>query len=763
MNREMKTSSIASVYLTQCIEELYLFVRGKHYSIKAGAITDLQAPEIFCTDVFFSMPPNQQFSGLAKTIIHPEDAEKLDYYLTNLRLPEDVDFRIITPSGSLRKIRLNASSRIETESIFNLTNDLLLSSQLELKQLQQKELLLNEHRKAVNIVQLYTDTGNWHYNEVTGDTYYSDNCYRIFGLPAQGLNAHPNTFTRFIHPEDALSLNQAIETTLAKHLPLHLSFRIIRQDGVVRHLSQTTYWAFNEVGQNVVYGLIEDTTEKTEKDKEGELKSYSLIHTNTILQQILKLYTIANFEYHYHTKAFYCSSNLQKIAGIKDEYFSHDLKSIFQIGDNSERQKLEDAYNDAINNKVVPDLEFKTLLQDGKSKYLKLTCRIVETYDGDCLIGFLKDITLNTAMQLQIDALKEQSTIQKELSSTIENSCGTGTLLFDYSSTNLTASDNCLRLFDQRTKTGSLTKNDLVSRVHNDDKLLISSLFTTPFTENEKQVKVRIPTGNKVRSLLATVKPLQSNPQLMSAIFYDITAVEDLTNRINDHSSTMRQIADNSEDALLILDDNYCIKFWNNKCDMAFQVKEDAAIGMNFFEIAPGLKRSVIFDAFQRALNGETILLPIKAELPVYKSIEINISPFKDHNENITGLVLLLKGTAVKGFNHAVNHQSNLINNVLELSCQSIIVLDNNMNYLYWNKKAEEDFGVTALSILGKNILEFFPFEDYKEYFNGFRKVLKGETVIIPSVYNEKFTENILAPVKDENGYITMILWITRH
>ena len=31
MDREMKVGHIASFYYTQCIEELFLFVRGKHY------------------------------------------------------------------------------------------------------------------------------------------------------------------------------------------------------------------------------------------------------------------------------------------------------------------------------------------------------------------------------------------------------------------------------------------------------------------------------------------------------------------------------------------------------------------------------------------------------------------------------------------------------------------------------------------------------------------------------------------------------------
>ena len=717
-------------------------------TIREGAITDLQATEVFCTDIFYSIPDHPRFSEVAKTIIHPEDVEDLSNNLSKLRLKEETVFRIITNSGAERKIILTASARIEQESLFNQANEVFVTSKLELSRLHLKEQVYNEQRKAENIAQLHTDSGNWHYNEVTGNTYYSDNCYRIFGLPVQGLNAHPNTFTPFIHPEDSSSLHQAIETMLKKHLPLHLNFRIIRQDGVVRHLFQITHWTFNELGQNILHGLIQDITEKKEQEHAEEMKNHILDHTKELLQQVQKLSSIAHFEYYYNTKAFYYSSNLEKLSGIKRDSFSSDFKSLFLIGDTKESQKLEEAYNNAINHKIAPDLEFKTIVQDGKSRYLKMTGCVIKSFDGDCLIGFLKDITAETVVQIQLERSSKQNAIQKELLTTVENNTGAATILFDYKTPYVTTNNNGYRFFDQKPKSSLLTKNDLLSRIHHEDQLLLDAIFSVPFIENEKQLKIRIQIGNKLRSLLVFVKHVTSNPQLISAIFYDVTASEDLTIRLNHHLATMQELAYNIEDALIILDPNYCITFWNNKCDLIFQTKQDDAIGMNFFEVAPAFKRTTVFESFHKALNGENMMMPLNGEFPTYTLIEIKLRPLKNHLEQITGLVLSIKDKGRKEMDEQVGQWSNLITKVLEYTSQPVIVLDNNLNYLFWNKKAEEEYNVCASSIIGRNILEFFPFHDCEDYFNGFRKVLKGETVVIDSTSTkERFKQNVLSPV----------------
>jgi PAS domain S-box-containing protein len=105
------------------------------------------------------------------------------------------------------------------------------------------------------------------------------------------------------------------------------------------------------------------------------------------------------------------------------------------------------------------------------------------------------------------------------------------------------------------------------------------------------------------------------------------------------------------------------------------------------------------------------------------------------------------------------------IEKLLEASVDRIIVLDRNMNYQYWNTKAENYYGISRNEVVGRNILELFPgFVDDPSY-ESFRNALKGITVHIPASKNldnrKGYFETYLIPIKDDkNNEVTGILWI---
>jgi PAS domain S-box-containing protein len=81
------------------------------------------------------------------------------------------------------------------------------------------------------------------------------------------------------------------------------------------------------------------------------------------------------------------------------------------------------------------------------------------------------------------------------------------------------------------------------------------------------------------------------------------------------------------------------------------------------------------------------------------------------------------------------------------------------MNYLVWNKKAEEYFGLKREEVIGKNVLEVFPFVHNTPAYEHFRKVLKGESVQLAAGEGNGH-EVYLLPVKNAKGEIHAILWI---
>ncbi|MFN2439514.1 MAG: PAS domain-containing protein, partial [Chitinophagaceae bacterium] len=125
----------------------------------------------------------------------------------------------------------------------------------------------------------------WYFNTVTHEAFYSDNVFQIYGLFPQSLNAHPNTFIDFIHPEDSSIVLRTFEKAYHAKLPLHLEYRIVGQDGIIRYVLQTTRWLFNSKGEMMQTGTIQNITEQKEIDNDLYKKQYSLGFYTLLLKQ----------------------------------------------------------------------------------------------------------------------------------------------------------------------------------------------------------------------------------------------------------------------------------------------------------------------------------------------------------------------------------------------------------------------------------------------------------------------------------------------
>ena len=90
------------------------------------------------------------------------------------------------------------------------------------------------------------------------------------------------------------------------------------------------------------------------------------------------------------------------------------------------------------------------------------------------------------------------------------------------------------------------------------------------------------------------------------------------------------------------------------------------------------------------------------------------------------------------------------------------MVLDNNLNYIIWNKNCEKYYGIKKEDIIGKNVLELFPMFKVDPIYQECKKALKGETIHIPVKENDthSYSESFLIPIKNENEQVTGILWV---
>jgi PAS domain S-box-containing protein len=149
------------------------------------------------------------------------------------------------------------------ESISPLVGEAILRFSAE-EELLKSETRLSEAQRVAHL-------GNWDWNILTNQLYWSDEIYRIFGLSPQQFGTTYDAFLDSVHPDDRESVKVAVNEALYEKKPYSIVHRIVLPDGSVRTVQEQAEVMFNESGKPVrMHGIVLDITDR--KKAEDNLK-----------------------------------------------------------------------------------------------------------------------------------------------------------------------------------------------------------------------------------------------------------------------------------------------------------------------------------------------------------------------------------------------------------------------------------------------------------------------------------------------------------
>ena len=110
-------------------------------------------------------------------------------------------------------------------------------------------------------------TGSWALNVYSGEVFWSQEIYRIFGLDS-GTALNRDLLTQFHHPEDRLFVKQTIDSAICEGRDFEMDSRIVLPDGSVKHVHTVGHPVFNESGELTEFiGVVMDTTERKRSEE----------------------------------------------------------------------------------------------------------------------------------------------------------------------------------------------------------------------------------------------------------------------------------------------------------------------------------------------------------------------------------------------------------------------------------------------------------------------------------------------------------------
>lgn len=158
--------------------------------------------------------------------------------------------------------------------------------QAEIEQRKKVEEDLKVKLKLLNEAQEIARLGHWEWDVTADHLRWSDNMFRLYGLPAQTHDLSYEKFLQCVHPDDRAGVDDAIRQA---HADKHFSgffHRVVRPDGQVR-IMHARGEVVTDADGNVtsMIGTGQDVTEQKNIEQELQVKSTELGQKNAELEK----------------------------------------------------------------------------------------------------------------------------------------------------------------------------------------------------------------------------------------------------------------------------------------------------------------------------------------------------------------------------------------------------------------------------------------------------------------------------------------------
>ncbi|MGB3514443.1 MAG: PAS domain S-box protein, partial [Microcoleaceae cyanobacterium] len=126
----------------------------------------------------------------------------------------------------------------------------------------QAESALQENQHLFNNAEKLAHLGSWQYDLLTGKITWSDEVFRIFGLPVGQPFTYPEML-QWYYPADAKYLEKLVQQAIEEAKPYTLEARILARNGKTRDILGKGEPVVNEEGQVIkLFGTVQDITSR---------------------------------------------------------------------------------------------------------------------------------------------------------------------------------------------------------------------------------------------------------------------------------------------------------------------------------------------------------------------------------------------------------------------------------------------------------------------------------------------------------------------
>ena len=147
------------------------------------------------------------------------------------------------------------------------TLDSVLVSMMDITERKRLDNELRRSQAYLIAAQELGHTGSWS-RLITGEAYWSEETYRIFGLDPKSPAPNRQQLLQMCHPDDRDQFNQALEAANREARSFEFDLRIIWPDGTIRYVHAKSQPVLDDAGAVVeVTGVVMDVTDRKRAER----------------------------------------------------------------------------------------------------------------------------------------------------------------------------------------------------------------------------------------------------------------------------------------------------------------------------------------------------------------------------------------------------------------------------------------------------------------------------------------------------------------
>ncbi len=251
------------------------------------------------------------------------------------------------------------------------------------------ELALQHSERRLNEAQRMARIASYRRNLDTGEGYWSDQCYRLFGYEPGEVEPSFELYLSHIHEDDRERVKRILTESYERLTPNAFDCRYVRRDGEIRHAQHRGEAVIDEDSRSRwLRGTFQDITDR----KRAEL---ALQHSERRLNEAQRMARIASYERDLATGEGYWSDEHYRVFGYEPGEVEHSFELFLSHIHEDDRERARNILVNAYENLEPYAYDTRFVRKDGEVRYAHATGVGVMDEDGKrrWVRGTFQDIT----------------------------------------------------------------------------------------------------------------------------------------------------------------------------------------------------------------------------------------------------------------------------------------------------------------------------------------------------------------------------------